>query len=414
MLVAVYAFDVRGYKRLYSFSFWGFCILLIIIAGLRYRIGTDSIVYESYYETVPRLWEFGNYKFQATRFEPGFIVAQSITRSISDDFTLFQFFEAIVVNVVVFWFILKNTTHRFLCVAFYFIFLYLNLCTQVLREAFAVSIFLLSWPFFRDGKWLQYYILAILATFFHTSAFFLLFVPVFCLPGIREIFKIGKRTIIICIGLLAIGLYIQAQFSNLFSLMAFTERMVDRVNTYKDNDFSGGKLNVAGIVFQFLQYCLYPLIAVYFLNKTKVGFKIKGKLFKRNKQRKIKAEKQKVERQFDRFEMMVLLGVYSMMLSMTVFILGRYFNYFGLFCLACVSTWAFTRLKIGKKQYRLHVATWALILLPYFGFTLYSYANTENRAGTLRQYMLFYPYYTRLDPQVDQEREHLYRYLDVR
>ena len=441
MLVCVYAYDLRRHAPLYKFSYWGFFVVLVVLAGLRYRIGTDSIVYESQYDLVPMLWELPGFNFDSTRFEPGFMIFSSLARTFSSDFMWLQFLVSIVVNLVVFWFILRNTRHRFLCLTFYYIVLYLNLNTQVLREALAVSLFLLAWPSLRDGKWWLYYILTGLACFMHTSALFTLLIPIFCLPGIRELFVIGKRTIFILIIILASGVFIERHFSDVFSLMAVTQRVVDRVNTYSKSAFSSGHLNIFGFISTFVQCCLYPLLALYFANKAfkfKHKFKpsipsetvkvIKENLAEEKRENndnlvvadpklnlKEKEEEQKrAKREFNRWQMLVLLGVYSMVLSLTMFIFGRYYNYFGMFCFAATADWAFGKLIVKGKEIRLKSSLWVIILLPWFFYNLYAYAAPANKSGTLKTYQIYYPYYSRLNPQVDPKREEIYRYWDAR
>lgn len=396
IMLCVYAFDLRKHRQFEPLCYWGFFVVFVVIAGLRYRIGTDSIVYERDYENIPMIWELSKFKFASVRYEPGFMVFASIPRSVSSDFTLLQFFHAAVVNLVFFWFIKNNSTHKFLCLAFYFLILYLNLCMQVLREALAVCLFLLAWPSFRDGIWWKYYILVVLAFFFHTSAIVLWFLPFFCLPGIRSLFVIGKRTLLICLVLVLLGLFIQSRFSAVFSALAVTDRMMDRVNEYKDTYFATGNLAIGGILMILAQVCMYPLAAAYFLY-------VAGK--SKDKKKAIKES---------RFEMMVVAGIYFMILSLTMSIFVRYFNYFGIFCLAAVATWAFSKIRFFGKTYRLKMVYWCLIILPYFALNLYSYNSNANKSGTLKNYMIYYPYYTRLDPQVDSNRENIYRYFDAR
>lgn len=425
MLFCVYAFDLRRHQTLYQFSYWGFFVVLVLIAGLRYRIGTDSIVYENFYPNVPKLWELAKYNFDSNRMEPGFMVFASIPRSFSSDFIWLQFMVSIIVNGVIFWFIYKNTKHRFLCLTFYFVVLYLNLNTQVLREALAVSLFLLAWPAFRDGKWWLYYALTILASFMHTSALFTLILPLFCLPGIRELFVVGKRTIIILLAILALGMFIQSRFSEVFNLMAFTQRAMDRVNEYSKNAWSTSFLNIFGIIATFFQYALYPLIAIYFANaafrykynREKRSLFSRRKEGKKNEESKIRDEVKalkKETREFDRWQMMVLLGVYIMVFSISMFIFRRYFNYFGIFCLATVADWAFRYIVVNRRKIRLKSALWVAILLPWFFYNIYSYTTPVNKSGTLKTYQIYYPYTSRLNPEMDQKREAIYRYLDAR
>lgn len=424
MFVCVYKFDLLHHKQFNNLSYWLFCIALIIVAGLRYRLGGDSVVYELDYENIPRFWELGKYKFSSVRYEPGFIFLESITKSISSDFTLFQFFHATIVNIVIFFFIKNNTIHKFTCLTFYFIILYLNLNCQVLRESLAVACFLLSWPYFRDGKWIGYYLLILLGSTFHTSAFLLFLLPLGCLPGVKSLFLFGKRTIVICLVVLALGIFIQTRFSAVFSIMAVTERIMDRVNSYSRDEMSGSMLNLMGFIGMTIQYILYPLIALYFANQ-KMG---RGGLFRKVKKNPVRElsnpfkedshkrklyeiEKRKENKVFDRWQFLVLVGIYFMVFSMPMFIFRRYFNYFGMFALATVATWLFSKIYYNRKVYKLKLAYWIIIIFPFYFMNLYFYNANANKSGTLKTYMIYYPYYHRLDPQMDQNRENIYRYI---
>lgn len=408
MLCAAYAFDLRGHKAFSSVAYWSFFVLLVMIAGLRYRIGTDSVGYENSYESFPRLWELAKYKFSSTRFEPGYIVFSSIPRSLSSDFVLFQFFHATIVNGVFFWFIKNNCRHKFLCLSFYFLCMYLNLNTQVLRESLAVCIFLLAWPSFRDGKWIVYYLLIFLATFFHTSAFFLLVLPLFCLPGIKEIFKVGRRTFLILPVIFLIGFFIQRYFEQIFLAMAVNDRMSGLAMEYAGNRQYMGVLSAFGMLSSFVKDAGYPLLAAFFVYA--------GVMKKKTKNGPQEVEKSIVRSNVanERYEIIVMTSVYFVTLSLSVFILLRYVNYFGIFSLALIADWAFTRLRIKRKTYRLKFAYWLVILLPFFFIQLQGYTTGVNKSGTLRTYMAYYPYYTVLDPQTDHNREKLFHYFSVR
>lgn len=424
MFVCVYVYDYRGKQVFYSFSYWGFFILLVLIAGLRYRIGTDSIIYERTYHEIPTLFQLGNYKFDSTRFEPGYIIFSSIPKTFSPDFVWLQIFQSLCVNAVIFWFILKNTPHRFLCLAIYFVVLYLNLNTQVLREALAVSVFLLAWPFFRDGKWLYYYLLAALASFMHTSGFITLLLPIACLPGVRQLFKVGKRTIFICLIILLAGYLIQLRFTTVFKAIAVTDRMMDRVSTYSNNGMTLGKFNLLGAIGYLIQYCVYPLIALYFFKiadiRKDISKKLKETAEKKWQKRKSKGltleeYNEKIEkRDKERWMTMTLIGVYIMVFAMPIYIFTRYSNYFGIFLFATVSTWAFNTVTTKKKRLRIRFSYWCVILLPFFFFHLYFYNSPINKSGTIKNYNVYYPYNSRFEPQMDQKREEAFRYLEAR
>lgn len=397
IFLCVYAFDYRKYSRLNSFSYWAIFVILVLIAGFRYRIGTDSIVYENAFSEIYPLWQMDKFDFDSTRFEPGFLIFASIPRIFSDDFTVMQIFEALIVNFVIFWFILKNTNHKFLCLSFYYLILYLNLNTQVMREALAVSLFLLAWPSFRDGKWWWYYGIMIFATFMHTSAALTLFLPLFCLPGVNYCFRLGKRTIPISLAILAFGFFLQTKFYSLLKLLSSADRVQDLARNYEHQDIGGGVLNLTGIVTLFLTTALFPLLALYF-----------------TKQKTKKDNDPEETARFKKLEIMVMTGYYLTLFAIPIFILVRYNNYFGMFYFVLIASWVANKVVVRNKVKKVKFYYWVLILFPYYFLNFYSYFASANKSGTIRTYTVYYPYSHRLDPQRDPAREAAFRYFNVR
>ncbi|MCM1152330.1 MAG: EpsG family protein [Muribaculum sp.] len=392
ILVCVYRFDYCKRRKFKSLSYWGLFVFFVLMAGLRYRIGGDSVRYEWLYKDAPTLFELAKFRFSSIRFEPGFIVFWSIPRTFSPDFTYFQLFHALVVNSAIFWFIRKYARNPFLFLSMYFVYLYVGLNYQVLREALAVAVFLFSWPLLKNGKYWAYYPLALLGVSFHISAVFMLFLPLLMLPGIRECFKVGMRTVYVVLGLLVAGYFIQKYFYRFFMFLAVTETMVDRTKMYSQDTLSGQQYNFAGMISVMFRYVLYPIFAIFFYNAKCKAEKIKGKLPEWKE------------------HLLAMTGVYAALMSIPVFIFFRFLNYLDFFIFLTVSNWAFSKLRVGKKVYRLRPKYWAVILLPMFFFQIYSYWTPKNRSGTLVTWMEYYPYSSRLDPQLYEKRERIFRY----
>lgn len=369
-------------------------VLLILVAGLRYRIGVDSIRYENYYEHLHTLTNLRSGDFKDTRFAPLYIILASACRTITSDFTLLQMVVAIIVNGTVFFFFYKNTPHIFLATTFYYICLYLNLNTEVVREALAVCIFLWAWPFFRKGQWLIYYLFCVLAFFFHVSALVMVLLPIFWIPGIRWFFTFGRQTYFIVLALIAVGFFVQIYFFDFIKAIAFTENMAERAEVYKESDLGGNTLNITGALGEVFKLMLYPFLALYFLNKGK--------------------SKQALDSDSGllKMEMMTLMSIYTAALTLGIAILSRYQNYFMFFAIAAVSTCVFSELPgKGRKRYRIKFVMWVAVLLPLFAMQFYSlYFSNFNKSGTLKNYMAYYPYYHRMDPQEDPDRENVIRY----
>lgn len=393
LIVCIYTFDYKKYPKGKAVAYGAFCIAFILVAGLRYRIGNDSIGYEISFSKMPSLLELGSFKFSSIRYEPGYIIFSSIPKTFSSDFTYFQIFHALVLNSVVFWFVASNTQNRFLAITFYALGLYFNLNTEVLRESLAVCCFLLAWPSFKNRKWYFYYPIMFLGASFHISATITWLLPIFAIPGIRQGFRLGWRTLFICVGLFVIGFIIQRRFFSIIQLLSANETITDRANMYSKAGYGGMNLNILGMLEHSLKTIIFPLAALYYM-KLKVGFDKTSKEFQK----------------FQRYEIIVMAGVYLAVLTMTVFIIGRYNNYVGLFNYALMASCFFTVVKVKKRKFRLPTPTWVMIFLVFVALSLKSYMATVY-GSSKKLYMVYYPYTSRIDPQVDPDREEMLRLM---
>lgn len=385
MVVGIYLYDYRQQERGKILLWILLLIILVCIAGFRYRMGIDSIKYENYYHWQQHtLAELRADDFKDTRFAPGYVILSTICRTITYEFMLMQFVVSIAINSVVFYFFWKNTRHIFTAVLIYYFFLYLNLNMEVIREALAVSVFLLAWPFFRDGKWWAWYGMSILAFMFHLSAIFMFVLPVICLPGVKWLFQFGTRSIFVCIGILVLGYAVNYLFFDFIKLIAFTENMAERAEVYSKTDLGGNKLNIMGIIIHLILYVIYPLTALYFVAKSR---------------------NEKDER-WRKFEMMVLMSVYISILNIPIEIFTRYKNYFGFFSFVIMADWFFSILTVNYKKVRLGALSWYLILVPLLGIRFYSgMLGNFNKSGSIKNYNMYYPYSNVFDQEIDPQRE---------
>lgn len=393
MLFGIYAFDYRKHSRGDLVYFWVICLLCIAVAGLRYRIGGDSVVYEQSYKTLPTMADLPTFKFNSVRYEPGYVVFASIARSFSSDFTYFQILHAFAVNLVVFWFVLKNTTNKYIALSLYFLGLYLNLNTEVLREALAVCCFLLAWPFFRDGKWIFYYIFAFLALSFHLSGGVMLFFPLFVLPGIRYCFRFGWQTLVICIVIFAVGLTMQKMFFGFIEKMSDNQSIIEKAQLYSKSHFGGSSLNIIGMLDHSLKTIIFPLAALWYMR-----YKIKTEGLEKDVKR------------FRRLEIIIITGVYFATLAMPINIAGRFNNYIALFNYTLIASCFFTWIWVKRRKFRLQAPIWAMIfvVIAYFNIKVY-FASVGN--SSYKTYMIYYPYASRIDNQDDNNREAIMRLL---
>ena len=393
LLFGIYRYDYRN-ARSGRLIYWiALCFIFACVAGLRYKLGQDTITYINEYNTLRPITRINAEDFERTRFAPGFVVITSVFKQFTGEFTFFQFFHSVIVNGVIFYFFYKHCRHIFFAALVYFFYLYFLLCFQQMREAFAVCIFLLAWPAFRDGRWLWWYVASLFAFMFHISALIMFFLPLISIPGLRQLFIFGGRTWFVCLGIAVLGAAVQAIFFRYIELIAFSASMLEGIETYKNNSLGGSLLNFNGIIGTFFQYILYPLLALYFLQQRK---KDNGRDFMR----------------FDKFNAFVLMSVYVTIFSISVTIIARFNNYFFPFAILALSDWIFGYLKMKRDRLRLRLVYWVIIFLPMFCFHISgTYFNNMNRSGTLKTYMVYYPYTSVFDKDMDKKTERAINYI---
>ncbi len=260
----------------------------------------------------------------------------------------------------------------------------------------AASIFFLAWPFFKDGKWIQWYVASAIAFLFHVSAFVLFLLPLICLPGIRNIFVFGKRTIIVGIVILVVGYAIQSMFFDLIRAVAVTDSMAERAQTYNKSSLGVSQWNIGGMLLHSMRYLVYPIVMMYFLKK-------------------------KGERTINvfpdtngRWQAMVMMSIYISFFTLFITIVLRYTNYFFLFVIITMSDWTFSKVRLFGKTYALQFGYWIVFFIPMLWADAQSeYFGAINKSGTLRQYMVYYPYSSCFDQSRDVNREKCYKYYSV-
>lgn len=386
LLALCYVYDYRGTERGKSFWWIFTLILLICIAGFRYEIGADSIRYEFGYDRLPTLSTITAKDFENTRYAPLYILLSAACRSVTTEFVLLQFVLAIFVNTTFFYFIKKHTNHIFVAALLYYFFLYDMLNMQVLRESLAICIFLWSWPYFRDGKWIKYYALCVIAFLFHLSAMVLFLLPLLKIPGIINLFRIGRRTILICLVLLAASFAIKYYLYDFIKMISITEAMTERATTYEEEEIGGNTLNILGSLSWLIKLVFYPLIALYSLRKNG--------MLEASKDNKM-------------FEMMSIVSIYVSVMSVGVMILSRYNNYFLIFSLILMSDWIFTYFRISGKVFRLNYIYWMLFLTPMFSIHFYNTYMASNKAGTIKTYQMYFPYSNQFEKEHTEQQKQI-------
>ena len=329
--------------------FYAIFLLLVALAGFRYRVGTDTLVYMDEYDM--------SLSFIKDKYLIGWYLFIKLCRFLHLSFYSVQFIIAIVINYGIFKFLRKNeTTALFSALLLYYSLLYPGWNFEVLRQAICVSVFLLTLPLLDSGKYIKYYILVAICCTIHETA--LLLLPI---PFIYKI-KITKKTFRIFVVIVA-GVIISAPFIRdaIFSYSLLLLPFQDKAAYYfKDVDLTEN-IDLLSYVFNILLNIVIPLIAIY---------------------KNINAQKYS-----NGFMILALVSVVTYAISTMLPMMYRLSFYFSPFSLILfipiledISKW------ISNKKFKPIFILLLLILILFKGRTYFVEKN-----GTM-VYMRYYPY----------------------
>lgn len=252
LLSQVFVFDFLGYKVGRKFWWSADLFLLILIAGLRWEVGGDSLSYQDAFENkLASLQDFFSSSIFTEGWEPGFVFLMAFCKWIYNEFWFFQIVQATIVNVIIFSFLKKYTTFNFLSVFIYFIFNYLYFNTEVLREALAVSVFIYMYEALRSNKLKKYYFLNLIAILFHYSALILLVFP------LLSKLKLNSKNIGLFLLFGAFFPQLLKIIQVFLSFLPFADRVLAKLDVYLIYN-----LNINGTIFNFICFVVFPILLI--------------------------------------------------------------------------------------------------------------------------------------------------------
>lgn len=162
------------------------CILMSLISGFRhYTIGNDT---PAYLRTHNVVINEGFGAFNKSRLEPGYIMLNNISASITDDFNFFLLLMALITNIAIGIFITRHSKNPVLSLLLFILFRFFFNEMNIMRQFLSISLILYGVDYIKKRKILKYLMVVLLASTIHYSALFAL--PIYFLY--RK--HIGPRT----------------------------------------------------------------------------------------------------------------------------------------------------------------------------------------------------------------------------
>lgn len=368
MVLALFAlfYDVLNVREGREISYWGAYLILVCLAGFRFKVGGDTYNYMYTHELLPNLSNLLSTEVGIAKLQPLWLLLSAASKSIGEEFYILQLIHAILVNAAIFHFIQQNTPSRHTGVLFYSFSLYPYFNFEILRESLAIACFLMAINSYTKKHWLKYYTITIIAFLFHISAIILFLLPI--IKGIEIRNKYIPLVFLVSAALNPIATQILSSsiISNLIGFLAgYTE------NTY----------SLWGLVSLFVFFTLIPL-SISFIGQD--AFKINRP-----------------------YASLIQTGLLFSSLIPLFYIFFRFYNYFSILFVLLASEIC---IKITQKRSIRKIAPVTLPIVVsafFFLYTIRYFGDTSDLAQGTRWYNYWHPYYSIFNPETDQNRERL-------
>lgn len=199
-VLLIYYYEILGYEK-NKYKWYNILLLLAIcISAFQYRLGADILTYMDKYESFNTAKvSFDTFFSGEDRRQPGWMLLVYLCRQITPDYFLMKCLQAIVLNISVFAFFRRESKYIFSCILLYFVFSYLVLNFNILRQSYAIALGLYAFSYSKEKKWGKYVLFTFLAYMFHNSALLLLVFPI--LKTLDFLMK-GKKGVFLCIAMI--------------------------------------------------------------------------------------------------------------------------------------------------------------------------------------------------------------------
>lgn len=365
----------RGTRFLWYFSF----MYLTALSAFGYRIGADMPAYIGEFDFY-KIDFSPSYLFSFHRRQPLWVLLCVWCKSLGGGFEMLKIIHAVVLNICVFRFISKHSKNRLLGVLIYYVIFYLHFNFNAIRSSLALALFLMSYDYLLERKYIKYYFIAIVTFLVHESAIILFLYPLFFFIKIREerLSRVAFIVFIICLLVIPLAYIIRDQITSIFLILQALG-VVDYGESYFENDYyTGFALSLAGIIEFIFTLLLYLFV-------------VKNNAKRIDKEHNIE---------------IVLLFLYMIIFAAnTVFpILYRFNDYISILFVCAVSN-TITSIKIGTPE---NILTKKIVLISTIIFlNLYPLFVTTVQYHA-RPIVQFYPYFSIFDKKISPEREKIW------
>lgn len=242
-------------------------VLFVLMAGLRHHtIGADTGFYYEDFLKLPEFKDMDSSVYETSRYQPGWLTYVALIKQLGGSFNITLLVEAIFVNTVILRFFWKYTKIPFLCTLIFFIspnFIEFN--TEIMREAFAISICLLAFESYLKKRYIIAILLWYVAYNFHVSSLIALFFPLFNkIKYKRSILLIGCFIVIFVMVIFSMLSEYSTEIAMFFA--GLSSKFFNLYDFYYNTELDAAK-NTNYYIILFVTKFVVPLIMILYLKQ---------------------------------------------------------------------------------------------------------------------------------------------------
>lgn len=237
---------------------------LFVMSAFQYKVGADIPAYMGEFDFYDVDFSLDYLNGFESR-QPLWVLFNVFCKNIYDNFFLLKLLLALFVNLSVFKFINRHAINPITGVLVYFVFFYFHLNFNILRSSVVVAIFLLSYDYLLNKKYLKYYICSFIALLFHHSALLLFILP------FAFVIKISDKNLkyyiqflfIFAFVVLAASPFFKHQIYNLYYMLMSWGILSSGESYIQSKTYAGFSLSVYGVIEQMVIVSLYIYVLYY-------------------------------------------------------------------------------------------------------------------------------------------------------
>ena len=388
-------YDILGRTKKKEFSYWLVLLLLVLMSGLRYRVGADSLNYlNSFYYNTPTLHNLTLeevFNSQTTRYEPFFYLLNILVKSLGLKFYFFQLVHAFLVNTLIFVYIRKHCDYVFSCVLFYFFWIFSTYNFEELRASLGLVFCLYANDFFIKRKWIKGICFCLMGCMFHFS------VAVFLLTPFFLFLKTGRKGYLFLIASYFVAYIVQNKLGDFLFIMnsSLTDDFSGKMSDYVENDVLFSQwVSLKGIALRRMPCIVFSLWSMGFIKS--IGL---------YKTERIKS-----------LEPIMMLGLAFMIFSIPIAGCYRFVNLYTLYYIIPISQFFVLLIRNNLSMGTLAYIRALFLISPLLLMVFKNYYFCQmDVSGSQKMYHFhkMYPYSSVIEKSIDPDREKFFRNWDI-